>query len=194
MNTNNEVDVKISDSKIIDYGRSLENIDDDIIKLFNLFLISNPNYLYNKTYILDSLSKFKESIKVLKNNSDKTKKLARKLSALSTKNGEWFAIVDNYYIITSIYKDKYFSYYELHNLINKEKNKRKDSLKYIKRVVNKYINCNNLNRLSNNTSIRIFYNEFNRLFSEYENQKILFKVENFIKECDGTLEGGNNGK
>ena len=54
------------ESFLIDFGIENNDIDDRIIKLFNLFLSSNSDYLYNKTYITDLIPRFIKNMKVLR--------------------------------------------------------------------------------------------------------------------------------
>ena len=64
----NSFDFIKEESSLIDFVIN-NNIDDSIIKLFNLFLCSNPDYLYNKTYITDLIPKFTENINILRKRS-----------------------------------------------------------------------------------------------------------------------------
>ncbi|MCI2779607.1 hypothetical protein ACQR22_09645 [Clostridium perfringens] len=193
MNSNNEIDTKVIDSKIIDYGISINKFDDKIIKLFNLFLTSNPNYLYNKTYILDFLDDFKKNVETLKDKLNKSKAEAEKLKGITCKYAEWFAIVDDYFIIYPSLKNKCFSYCEFVDLLQKQRDKEmRIKLEKIKNIINKYIICNNLYNIKSNSTIRVFYNNFQMLFCNNKNNKIFEQIQMFIDDCDDMMERKEN--
>ena len=107
------------ESFLIDFGIENNDIDDRIIKLFNLFLSSNSDYLYNKTYITDLIPRFIKNMKVLRDKKNECYKIADELKASSNTN--FFILVDNYFIIMPDDEQSVVSYYELCSKILNEK-------------------------------------------------------------------------
>jgi len=200
-------DFKETDCKLIDtfiQSNNIEEIEENIkiIKLFNLFLTSNPNYLYNKTYILDLLEKFINNIKIMKGRykiSIELDKLFKSSEYIKCNNGYCFAVIDDYFIITSLTKigGDIYTYSQLTNYLRELAKTNKDlknNLEVIKNKVSKYISCNNLYNLSKKITVRVFYNEFDRLFY-YKNEKyddFIKKIQLFITECDKIIESRKN--
>ncbi|QSX05435.1 hypothetical protein JYG23_12225 [Sedimentibacter sp. zth1] len=192
MDKTNGIDAKAIDCKIIDNGMKLDLSDDTIIKLFNLFLTSNPNYFYNKTYILDLLDKFKNNIDVLKNKFDVCNSLINGFKTLKYKNGYWFAVIDDYIITTSLFKNKGFSYAELCSLLQSTKIIQSE-LNEIKNKTSKYIICNDLYSIKKASTIRLFYNNFHMLFYNTDEQnQMRKKIQLFIDDCDEIIERMKN--
>lgn len=204
MNKINDFDSKAVDSKIIDEGMNLSFYDGTLIKLFNLFLSSNPNYLYNKTYILDLLDKFKNNIDILKKKREVSKKLLNSFEALTFVNELCFAVIDDYFILTTFTKEEVLSYSQLYELIeNSSETIYYLELNSIKGSINKFVNCNNLYDIKKNKyNIRFFYSDFNRLFScalEGDKEKdkenisgVLKEIQFFINESNEIIERRTN--
>lgn len=193
MNKISDFDSKVTDSKLIDEGIKSSLYKGNEIKLFNLFLSSNPNYLYNKTYILDLLDKFKENINILKKKREVSKELLNSFNALTYVSEPYFAIIDDYFIITSLIKEDVISYSVFNELIE---NSLKD-LSDIRYSINKFFNCNNLYNINKNKyNIRFFYCDFNRLFSctlngekDIENiNDLVKKIQIFINESNEIID------
>lgn len=185
-----EFDSKVIDSQIIDDAIDLINEVKDTdnskievpIKVFNLFVSSNSDYLYNKTYILDLLDKFNKNIKILKEKYSVALSLLEELKSVS---GEWFVLVDDYFIITSSYIEGVITY----NKVKSEEIKfmsGSKSLEFIDRNIYKFINCNNLFNINGEKHIvRLFISEFNVLFSlmlQDDIKKLAREIEVFIKK------------
>ena len=205
MCTIDKVDFKAIDSEIIDtvmnnlISRIKESINTDMkdsdieeyleeylkkyIKAFNLFLSSNPNYLYNKTYILDLIDKFKENINTLNNIKNMTKELSKQLPSIDI---PWCALVDDYFIITYYSKDEVYSYAELAEQSLTEK------LSLLKNNMYKFINCNILYDINeNNHTVRLFCDDYNRLFSFSNKEVVVEKEYNFstlVKQISSSIE------
>lgn len=181
-------DSNFIDSKIIDdvmklIGENRMEIDTPI-KAFNLFLSSNTDYLYNKTYILDWLDKFNKNINILQEIYIKTQNLFNDLmEALKPVDKYWFVLIDDYFIITSCYTKGILTYYRVkndleHELLDIE------SLEYIDKKINKYINCTNLFNVNEKEhTIRLFVNDFNTLFSfNFKNNiQLIEQIKFFIQ-------------
>lgn len=190
MSNIDEFNSKIIDSKIIDDAIELitgvednDNLQIEVpIKVFNLFLSSNSDYLYNKTYILDLLDRFNKNIKILKKAQSVSESLLKELKSI---DGEWFMLVDDYFIITSSYIEGVITYNKLKsgeiNFMPGEK-----SLDFIDRNIYKFINCNNLFNINEKKhTARLFVSEFNVLFSlssQDDIKELREKIEFFIQE------------
>lgn len=65
-------------------------------------------------------------------------------------------------------------------------------LEKIKNIINKYIICNNLYNIKSNSTIRVFYNNFQMLFCNNKNNKIFEQIQMFIDDCDDMIERKEN--
>lgn len=191
-----DFDFKEIDAEIIDTFIKEPSINDSLIRLYNLFISCNPNYLYNKTYILDSLDNFKENVLMLKQKYEASFKLIKRLLKLEI-DGDWFIIIDDYYIVTSKTNNELMSYAQFKNKIHNSTEDTEPSSLYLNKIKSKsykYINCNIYNVDRNNCSIRFFYNNQVRLFSykleNYNNnkKKLLNQIQDFIGNCYKKVE------
>lgn len=186
-----EFNSKVIDSKVIDDIINLiSGVEDDNnlqievpIKAFNLFLSSNSDYLYNKTYILDLLNTFNKNLNSLKKAQSIAEDLLDKLKSI---NGKWFVLVDDYFIITSCYIKEVITY----NRLKSRKisfNQEEKELAFVDRNIYKFINCNNLFNINEkkHTARLILSSDFNVLFtlsSKDDIKQLEKKIQFFVQK------------
>ncbi|WP_196001955.1 hypothetical protein [Clostridium sp. 1001271B_151109_B4] len=180
-------DAIASESFLIDYGVEKKEVDDKIIKLFNLFLSSNSDYLYNKTYITDLIPKFIKKLEVLKNKKNECCKIGDKLK--ENNNTNFFILADNYYIILPMYGTNVISYNELCSMISTD-SKGVNILQKIKKDINSYIEPLDIYNIDEKKiHLRIFYKEdnfvyiINRKLGTKDIEILSEEIDIFIKEC-----------
>lgn len=182
-------DARESESFLIDFGIENNEIDDRMIKLFNLFLSSNSDYLYNKTYITDLIPSFIKNIKVLKNKKNECYKIADKLK--SNSNTKFFILVDNYFIIMPDDEENVVSYHELcSKILDKKINSNTFKRIQVKEKVSTYLESLDLFNINDKKmKLRIFFkeNDFvyiisNKLKKE-DIEKLSEEINIFIEEC-----------
>lgn len=193
-----DFDLIEKESFLIDFGIENNDIDDKIIKLFNLFLSSNSDYLYNKTYITDLIPMFIKNMKVLRDKKNECYKIATKLKVSS--NTKFFILVDNYFIIMPDDEQSVVSYYELCNKIFNEKlNGNTLKRKEIQKRVYTYLKSLDLfNVNEQKMKLRVFFNEddfvcvINNKLEKEDIDKLSEKIDIFIEECLEYEEGNTN--
>lgn len=193
-----DFDLIEKESFLIDFGIENNDIDDKIIKLFNLFLSSNSDYLYNKTYITDLIPMFIKNMKVLRDKKNECYKIATKLKVRS--NTKFFILVDNYFIIMPDDEQSVVSYYELCNKIFNEKlNGNTLKRKEIQKRVYTYLKSLDLfNVNEQKMKLRVFFNEddfvcvINNKLEKEDIDKLSEKIDIFIEECLEYEEGNTN--
>mgnify|MGYP004657235163 CR=1 FL=1 len=185
----NSFDFIKEESSLIDFVINNNYIDDRIIKLFNLFLCSNPHYLYNKTYVTDLIPKFIENINILRDKKNECYNIVNKLRKFN--NDKFFILVDNYFIIIPDNNKSVVSYYELYNDILDEKlNDNSNKINEIKTIISSYSQCLNLFNIDKEKmKLRIFFNKNDFIFVINNNSKkkdidnLKIEIDIFIKEC-----------
>lgn len=184
-----DFDIRESESFLIDFGVENNEIDDRIIKLFNLFLSSNSDYLYNKTYITDLIPSFIKNMKILRNKKNECYKIAYKLKANSNIN--FFILVDNYFIIMPDDEENVVSYHELCSKISEEKlNLNTFKRIQIKEKVSTYLEFLDLFNINEKKmKLRIFFKEndfvyiINNKLKKEDIEKLSEEINIFIEEC-----------
>lgn len=67
------------------------------LELFSIYISQNEAFLYNKTYLLDSIDCFFYQIKLFRKKEDFVKKLISKIN--KTNKYKWVLIIDNVFVI-----------------------------------------------------------------------------------------------
>lgn len=184
----NSFDFIKEESSLIDFVIN-NNIDDSIIKLFNLFLCSNPDYLYNKTYITDLIPKFTENINILRDKKKECYNIVNELRKFN--NDKFFILVDNYFIIIPDNSKRVVSYYELCSNISDDKSSGNTiKIKQIKEQIYNYLQYLDLFNLNKEKmKLRIFFNENDFVFVINKNStqnyidNLKTEIDIFIEEC-----------
>lgn len=182
-------DLRESESLLIDFGIENNEIDDKIIKLFNLFLSSNSNYLYNKTYITDLIPRFIKNIEVLRDKKNECYKIADKLKENSNTN--FFILVDNYFIIMPNDEKNVVSYFELcNNKFNKKGDYSTFKRSQVKKKMTRYLESLDLFNINEkNMKLRIFFKEndfvytINNKLNKEDIENLSKEINIFIEEC-----------
>lgn len=186
------------ESFLIDFGIENNDIDDRIIKLFNLFLSSNSDYLYNKTYITDLIPRFIKNMKVLRDKKNECYKIADELKASSNTN--FFILVDNYFIIMPDDEQSVVSYYELcSKILNEKSSGNTTKREQIQKRICTYLKSLDLfNVNEQKMKLRVFFNEddfvcvINNKLQKDDIDKLSEKINIFIEECLKYGEGNRN--